>query len=120
MLASLKSAFDNMAEKLLIVLTTLPGEEAAEKLAAQLIENRLAACVHILPTGKSVYRWNAKVEIAVETTLLIKTAAGRYDALEKALIELHPHELPEIIAIPVEQGLAEYLRWIANETRILD
>lgn len=101
----------------LIVLTTLPDQDTARQLARQLIESRLAACVNILAPCTSIYRWNAAVQEEAETPLLIKTTAERYAALEAFLTEHHPYQLPEIIALPVAQGLAGYLAWVGAETR---
>ncbi|HUP95544.1 MAG TPA: divalent-cation tolerance protein CutA [Burkholderiales bacterium] len=102
----------------LLVLTTLPEREAALKLARALVEKRLAACVNILSGCTSVYRWQDNLEHAEEVPLLIKTRAGRYAELEAAIRSLHPYEVPEIIAVPVVQGLADYLGWVAEETAI--
>ena len=101
----------------LLVLTNLPDRAAAERLAALLIEQRLAACVNILAPCRSVYRWKGAVRRDEEHPMLIKTTAERYPALEKALREGHPYELPEIIAVPIERGLPAYLDWVAAETR---
>ena len=101
----------------LLVLTNLPDRAAAERLAALLIEQRLAACVNILAPCRSVYRWKGAVRRDEEHPMLIKTTVERYPALEKALREGHPYELPEIIAVPIERGLPAYLDWVAAETR---
>jgi len=98
-------------------LTNLPDRAAAERLAALLIEQRLAACVNILAPCRSVYRWKGAVQLDEEHPMLIKTTAERYPALEKVLREGHPYELPEIIAVPIERGLPAYLDWVAAETR---
>lgn len=100
----------------LLVLTTLPDAASARALAAALVEQRLAACVNILAPCRSVYRWNGKLEDAEEVPLLIKTTAAAYPALETALRARHPYELPEIVAVPVAQGLPGYLAWVAAET----
>lgn len=100
----------------LIVLTTLPDADHAAALAARLVEERLAACVNILPPCTSVYRWEAQIETAVEVPLLIKTSAARYAALEAAIRAHHPYELPEVVAVPVERGLPAYLDWVAAES----
>lgn len=100
----------------LLVLTNLPDRPAAEALAGALIEARLAACVNILAPCRSVYRWQGAVETADEVPLLIKTSATRYAALEAAIRAQHPYELPEVIAIPITQGLPSYLAWVAAET----
>ena len=102
----------------LLVLTNLPDRDAAARLAKRLIESRLAACVNILNGCTSVYRWKGEVERAEEVPVLIKTRAARYDELEAAIRELHPYEIPEIIAVPVVRGLADYLEWVAEETAI--
>jgi len=101
----------------LLVLTNLPDRAAAERLAALLIEQRLAACVNILAPCRSVYRWKGAVQRDEEHPMLIKTTAERYAALEKVLRAGHPYELPEIIAVPIERGLPAYLDWVAAETR---
>ena len=88
----------------------------AQTLAQALIERRLAACVNVLADCTSVYRWKGKVESSSEVPLLIKTTAARYPALEQAIRNLHPYELPEIVAVPIAHGLPEYLNWVAAET----
>jgi periplasmic divalent cation tolerance protein len=100
-----------------LVLTNLPDRASAERLAAVLVEKRLAACVNILAPCRSVYRWEGSVQQDEEHPLLIKTTLGRYPALEDAIRAGHPYELPEIIAIQVERGLPEYLDWVAFETK---
>jgi periplasmic divalent cation tolerance protein len=100
----------------LLVLTNLPDRAAAEKLAGELIEKHLAACINILAPCRSVYRWNGAVQHDEEHPMLIKTTPERYPALEAALRAGHPYELPEIIAVPVERGLPAYLDWVATET----
>jgi periplasmic divalent cation tolerance protein len=101
----------------LLVLTNLPDREAALSLAHALVERRLAACVNVLAECTSVYRWQGAIENAAEVPVLIKTAAARYEALEQAIRELHPYELPEIVAVPIQGGLPGYLQWVAAETR---
>jgi periplasmic divalent cation tolerance protein len=101
----------------LLVLTNLPDRAAAERLADSLLEKQLAACVNILAPCRSVYRWQGSVQHEEEHPLLIKTTAARYPALEQAIRAGHPYELPEIIAVPIEQGLAAYLDWVDAETR---
>ncbi len=106
--------------EILLVLTNLPDLASAETMSATLVEGRLAACVNILPPCRSVYRWKGAVEAADEIPLLIKTTAARYPALEEAIRSQHPYETPEIIALPVTQGLPEYLAWVCAETRSED
>lgn len=102
-------------QNVLLVFTQLPDREAAQNLARVLIEERVAACVNILAAGTSIYRWRGKVEQASEIPLLIKTTAARYDALEAVIRRTHPYELPEIVAVPLAQGLPDYLLWVAGE-----
>ena len=100
----------------LLVLTNLPDRAAAERLAEQLVGQRLAACVNILAPCRSVYRWQDEVQHDEEHPMLIKTTLERYPALEQALRAGHPYELPEIVAVPIERGLPAYLQWVAAET----
>lgn len=100
----------------LLVLTNLPDRAAAERIAEALVEQKLAACVNILAPCRSVYRWKGAVQHDEEHPVLIKTTAERYPALEQALRAAHPYELPEIIAVPIERGLPQYLAWVAGET----
>ncbi|MBE0615026.1 MAG: divalent-cation tolerance protein CutA [Burkholderiales bacterium] len=101
----------------LLVLTNMPDRAGAEKLAAILIEQRLAACVNILAACESVYRWQGEIQHDAEHPLLIKTTQDRYAELEAAIRANHPYELPEIIAVPVVRGLPAYLSWVLSETR---
>lgn len=105
-------------DEIVIVLTTLPDKEAAMRLARELVERRLAACVNVLAECASVYRWKGAVESAAEVPVLIKTRSGRYPEVEAAIRELHPYELPEIVAVPVRNGFDDYLQWVAEETSI--
>jgi periplasmic divalent cation tolerance protein len=100
----------------LLVLTNLPDRAAAERLAEALIEKRVAACVNILAPCRSVYRWRGAVQRDEEHPVLIKTTRAAYGALEAAIRAQHPYELPEIVAVPIELGLAAYLDWVATET----
>lgn len=101
----------------LLVVTNLPDRAAAERLADLVIAKNLAACVNILAPCRSVYRWKGAVQHDEEHPMLIKTTQERYKALEQALKEGHPYELPEIIAVPIERGLPVYLDWVAAETK---
>ena len=101
----------------LLVMTTFPTREKADQMAALLVEKRLAACVSVQSECRSVYRWQGVVETADEVPLLIKTSSTRYAALEAAIRARHPYELPEVIAVPITQGLPDYLAWVDAETR---
>ena len=105
-------------DEIVIILTNLPDRASALKLAGELVEQRLAACVNVLAECTSVYRWKGAVEQAAEVPLLIKARAERYDEVEAAIRRLHPYELPEIVAVPIVRGLGEYLEWVAGETTI--
>src|SRR5690606_15852902 len=98
-------------------ISNLPDRPAAEAVATALVQRRAAACVNILAPCRSIYRWEGAVEQADEVPLLIKSTADRYDLVEAVIHELHPYEVPEIIALPLERGLPAYLAWIENETR---
>jgi len=95
-----------------IVLTTCPDTACAERIARALVEEGLAACVNILPPMRSIYRWKGKIEDATEQLLVIKSAVARFPAIRDRLRTLHPYELPEIIAVPIADGLPEYLAWL--------
>ena len=101
-----------------MVFTNLPDVVSAEKLARYLIDKRAAACVNQLAPCTSTYRWHNKIESVVEVPLLIKTTHDAYPRLEKLIREVHPYELPEIIAVLVTAGLPTYLDWIGKETTI--
>ena len=101
----------------LLVLTNLPDRAAAERIADLLIEKNLAACVNILAPCRSVYRWKGAVQHDEEHPMLVKTTTERYAELERAIRSAHPYELPEIVAVPIEHGLPEYLQWVSAETK---
>jgi periplasmic divalent cation tolerance protein len=101
-----------MPETTLIVFTTLPDAESAKALAAQLVQQELAACVNISGAITSVYCWQGEVHDDTEYQLAIKTTRARYDAAQAWIREHHPYELPEILAVPVARGLPEYLDWV--------
>ena len=105
-----------MAEEFRLVLCNTPPD-AAEKLARVLVEERLAACVNIIPGVKSVYRWEGKIHVDTEHTLLIKTSAHRLGVMTQRIKELHPYELPEVISLSLNNGEGEkrYLEWVSAE-----
>lgn len=100
------------APAILLCLCTCPDATSAQKLTEALVGERLAACVNRLPGVLSTYRWQGTLNTDGEELLLIKTAADRFEALKARLLELHPSELPELIALPVEHGHAAYLDWV--------
>jgi periplasmic divalent cation tolerance protein len=100
----------------LVVLVTTPTPERAAELARALVEERLAACGNVLPGVRSVYRWEGRVQDEHEALLLLKTTRARFEALRARVLALHPYQVPEIVALPIEAGSAPYLAWIAAET----
>ena len=99
----------------LMVTVACPDAEHARRLATVLVEERLAACVQIVPGIESIYRWKGAIETASETLLLVKTAQTKWDALVAAVQRLHPYEVPEILAVPIACGLDSYLDWMDGE-----
>jgi periplasmic divalent cation tolerance protein len=95
-----------------IVLTTTANPEEGERVAHTLVEERLAACATLLPTVRSIYRWQGKVEDSTETMLLIKTGAEQLAALEARILALHSYETPEFLVLGVDAGSAGYLDWL--------
>lgn len=101
----------------LVVLVTAPTPERAAEIARALVDERLAACGNVVQGIRSIYRWEGKVQEDAEALLVLKTTRARFDALRDRVLALHPYEVPEVIALPVEAGSARYLAWIAGETR---
>jgi periplasmic divalent cation tolerance protein len=97
-----------------IVLTAAGSQEEARKIAQALVERRLAACVNIIASMESVYRWKGKVETAEEWLLIIKTTACAFPQLREAISELHSYDLPECVLLPIEDGSPAYLDWIGE------
>jgi len=100
----------------LVALSTVASLEDAERIARALVERRLAACVNVVPGLTSIYAWKGAVETERELLLVIKTRRQRFEELRAALVELHPYEVPELIALPVEAGHAPYLEWLQAGT----
>jgi periplasmic divalent cation tolerance protein len=97
-----------------IVLSTASSEEEARKIARHLVERQFAACVNIIPRIQSIYRWQSKIESSEECLLLIKTSADQFPAVRDAIRELHSYELPECVALGIEDGSSEYLDWLGE------
>ena len=104
-----------MPQEYCVMLTTAGNREAADRIAEALVSRRLAACVQIADIA-STYMWNGEVTKDAECLLLIKTAAHLYKQVEAAILEMHSYEVPEIIQLPVVQGLDRYLDWLAEST----
>ncbi len=95
-----------------LVLNTCPDEQTAREMAYYLIEQGVAACINIVPQARSIYRWQGRVEEDAEVLLLIKTRGDAYPELERILQSRHPYEVPEIISLPLNGGLSDYLSWL--------
>jgi len=106
-----------MSSNHLVVLCTCPDEQTARRLAEAVVADKLAACVNILPGVTSVFYWEGEAQSEQEHLLVAKTSDIAYSRLESRLVELHPYELPEVIAVGIERGLAGFLDWIRDETR---
>lgn len=106
-----------MAGAAILVVTQMPDRASALTLARLLVESRLAACVSVGAPVESLYHWRGKIETAQEIPVVVKTRTERYADVEASIRAHHPYELPEILAVPVTDGHAPYLQWIADETR---
>lgn len=95
-----------------IIFCTCPDVASSEKIAGELVEKHLAACVNLIPNITSVYQWQGNLEKSQEFLLVIKTRSKMFESVEKAILGLHPYELPEIISIPLQEGFSNYLSWI--------
>jgi periplasmic divalent cation tolerance protein len=100
----------------LLVLSTFPDADTARRIVRICVEERLAACGNLIPGVESIYRWKGKVETATEILVVFKTTSESYPKLEARIVELHPYEVPEVVAIPPSGGLPSYMEWIVNET----
>jgi periplasmic divalent cation tolerance protein len=98
------------------VLMTAPDAETARRIARALVDERLIACASVLPGVASIYRWQGATEEAAEVLVVMKTRPALLDRLFARAAELHPYEVPELLALPVMGGLAAYCRWVAEET----
>ena len=101
----------------MVALCTAPDPETAESLAGGMVDNRLAACVNILPEIRSMYRWDNEVQRDSEVLMVIKTTRPGVDPLKQWLARHHPYDVPELLALPVEDGFSDYLGWVIQETR---
>lgn len=106
-----------MSSDFLLILCTCPTSSAATAIATALLEERIAACVNQVPGIKSMYRWEGRVEHDDEVLLLIKATRSMFNEIEATIGKLHPHELPEIIGVPLAAGSEAYLNWIKSSTK---
>lgn len=100
--------------ELILVLCTCPDNIVAKNLAQALVERKLAACVNIISAIQSIYRWEEEIHMDNEVLLLIKTTKEAWESLEQTLLELHPYDVPEIIAMPITAGTKDYLSWVGE------
>ena len=103
-----------MSQKILLALSTFPDSETARRISNQLVTEKLAACANILPSVESIYRWKEKIESGSETLVFFKLSEDGQSAFQEKLRSLHPYEVPEIIFVPVSNGLPEYLGWVVE------
>jgi periplasmic divalent cation tolerance protein len=104
-----------MAKDVLVVLVTCPPDKA-QAIAGALVEERVAACVNVVPSLSSVYRWKGAVHVDSEALLIVKSTRDRFEALKQAVLRHHPYELPEVIAVPVDRGHTPYLEWVIESS----
>jgi periplasmic divalent cation tolerance protein len=101
----------------ILVLTTFPDAAGAQRAARKLVSSRLAACATVVPGVRSVYRWKGKVERAREAQLIVKTSRRNFRAVERAILQGHPYELPEVLALGASRGSKPYLKWLDASSR---
>lgn len=106
-----------MPEDTIVVLSTFPDAETARAIGRRLVEEKLAACVNLLPQIESIYRWKGAIETGTEILALIKSTTWKYSLLEARLRELHPYEVPEILSLRIHDGLPAYLDWVQQSTQ---
>lgn len=104
------------ATRILVILVTAANQKEAVKIGTAVVKARLAACVNIIPAIQSIYRWKGKILKSQEVLLIFKSTKVRYAVLEKAIKAIHTYDTPEIIALPVEEGMPQYIRWVCSET----
>ena len=106
-----------MPSDFIVAFVTSPDRKTSEALASALVEERIAACVNIVPGLVSVYRWEGKINKDPEELLIIKTRAGLFETLARRVKELHPYDVPEVVSLPIVEGANDYLGWLADSTR---
>ena len=102
--------------QVLVILVTAVNQKEARRIGKGMVDAKLAACANIIPGIQSIYRWKGKVVKAQEVLIILKSTRPRYRALEKAIKAMHSYETPEIIALPVKEGLDRYIGWVRSET----
>ncbi len=102
---------------IVILLTTWPDEQSAQKAATTFLNKNLVACVNVLPKMLSMYKWDGEIQTGTEHQMLLKTTANRTEKLKQVILDNHPYECPEILILPVTGGSDEYLNWITGNTK---
>jgi len=102
-------------DSVVAVMTTVPDPEAAESIARTVVEERLAACANLLGSVVSLFRWEGRVQREVEVLVVMKTTRQGIDNLRRRIVEIHPYDVPEFIALPVQEGHEPYLQWVRSE-----
>jgi len=110
------SAISSLNSDVILIYTTTPDTKTGAEIARTLLNERLVACVNVLPDIRSLYRWKGEICDETETALIMKTTSECFKEVEARIRQLHPYELPEIISIPISNGLADYLNWVHTET----
>ena len=105
-----------MTTEYIFVFITAPNEEEASKISYTVVEERLAACVNIIRSVRSIYRWQGAIEDESEVLMIVKTKKTLFERLQKRVKELHSYSVPEIIGLPVTEGSKQYLHWLGQET----
>jgi periplasmic divalent cation tolerance protein len=104
-------------DDLLVAFVTVGGEEQGRDIARTIVSEGLAACVNVIPRVRSIYRWEGSIQEDEESLLIIKTGKGVLDALKRRVREIHPYQLPELIAVEIEAGLEEYMTWVDGQLK---
>lgn len=104
------------SKEVLVVMVTAPNQEEADRLAEQVVQGRLAACATTVAGAESTYWWEGKLVKEREVLLLLKTTVGKFSSLQQTIQRIHPYKVPEIIALPIKDGLPQYLEWVRQET----
>ena len=105
---------DSSQDSVVAVITTVPDPEVAESIARAVVEERLAACANLLGNVVSVFRWENRMERKVEVLVIMKTTRQGIDNLRQRIVDLHPYDVPELIALPVQEGYEPYLQWVRS------
>ena len=103
-------------EETCVVMVSLDDRDKAEAVGGTLVRERLAACCHLLPPGLSIYWWDGAVRREEETLMLLKTRSALFEPLRARVAELHPYDVPEIVALPISEGHGPYIEWLCRET----